>query len=105
MRIDLEARAKRSRLREILAPIASLFLAMLIGGLIVALMGKSPLQAFLVYFIEPLSAGWSLQDLAVKASPLVLIAVGLAFCYRANVWNIGAEGQFIPGGLVGSRLR
>ncbi|MGL5733838.1 MAG: ABC transporter permease, partial [Beijerinckiaceae bacterium] len=48
-----------------------------------------------------LSEGWSLQELAVKASPLVLIALGLAFCYRANVWNIGAEGQVIIGGALG----
>jgi simple sugar transport system permease protein len=104
MRIDLEARATRSALRDILAPVVALIIAMLIGGLIVALLQKSPLLAFEVYFVKPLSAGWSLQDLAVKASPLVLIATGLAFCFRANVWNIGAEGQFIAGGVLGSAL-
>ena len=74
---------------------------MAIGGLMVALMGKSPVQALFVYFVDPLSESWSLQEVAVKASPLVLIAVGLSFCFRANLWNIGAEGQFIMGGAMG----
>ena len=75
--------------------------AMLIGGALVAALGKSPVQAFFVYFVNPLMESWSLQELAVKASPLVLIAVGLCFCFRANLWNIGAEGQFIMGGAMG----
>src|SRR5580692_1447402 len=104
MRIDLYARAQRSTLREILAPVAALIVAILIGGIVVALMGRSPLEAFNVYFVEPLSQSYSLQAIAVKASPLILIAVGLAFCYRANLWNIGAEGQFIAGGALGGWL-
>ncbi|MDB5593998.1 MAG: inner-rane translocator [Hyphomicrobiales bacterium] len=101
MRIDLEARTARSTALEIIAPFAAFVVAVLIGGLVVALLGKSPLQAFSVYFIEPLSESWSLQEVAVKAAPLVLIAVGLSFCFRANLWNIGAEGQFVMGGLAG----
>ena len=104
MRIDLEPRGGRSRLLEVLAPFAALVLAMAIGGLVVALLGKSPLQAFQVYFVEPLSDSISLQELAVKASPLVIIAVGLTFCFRANFWNIGAEGQFVVGGALGGWL-
>lgn len=104
MRIDLEPRTNRSPALEIGAPIAALVAAILLGGLVVALLGKSPTRAFAVYFIEPLLAGWSLQEIAVKACPLVLIAVGLGFCFRANIWNIGAEGQFVVGGLAGGWL-
>jgi general nucleoside transport system permease protein len=104
MRIDLEARAQRSTLREILAPVGAMVVAIIIGGIVVALMGISPLAAFNVYFVEPLSQSYSLQAIAVKATPLVLIAVGLTFCYRANLWNIGAEGQFIAGGALGGWL-
>jgi len=104
MRIDLEARAQRSTLREVLAPVGAMIVAILIGGVVVALMGRSPATAFSVYFIEPLSQSYSLQAIAVKATPLILIAVGLAFCYRANLWNIGAEGQFIAGGALGGWL-
>ena len=85
MRIDLEARPQRSTLREILAPVAALIVAILIGGVVIALMGRSTIEAFNVYFVEPLSQSYSLQAIAVKATPLILIAVGLAFCYRANL--------------------
>src|SRR6202789_597438 len=104
MRIDLDARPQRSTLREILAPVGALIVAILIGGVVIALMGRSTLEAFDVYFVEPLSQSYSLQAIAVKAAPLILIAVGLAFCYRANLWNIGAEGQFIAGGALGGWL-
>ena len=104
MRIDLEARAQRSTLREILAPVVALIVAILIGGIVIALMGRSTVAAFNVYFVEPLSQSYSLQAIAVKATPLILNAVGHAFCYRANLWNIGAEGQFIAGGALGGWL-
>jgi general nucleoside transport system permease protein len=45
-----------------------------------------------VYFVEPLTDSFTLQEIAVKATPLVMIAVGLSLCYIANIWNIGAEG-------------
>lgn len=104
MRIDLEPRAGRSLALDIGAPAGALAFAILLGGIVVWLLGKSPAQAFMVYFVQPLMEGWSLQEVAVKACPLVLIAVGLSFCYRANVWNIGAEGQFVIGGLCGGWL-
>ena len=104
MRIDLEPRPQRSLLLDIAAPVGALLVAMVLGGIVVALLGKSPWEAFNVYFVDPLLEGWSLQELAVKACPLVLVAIGLSFCFRANIWNIGAEGQFIIGGLVGGWL-
>src|SRR5213078_1054331 len=57
-----------------------------------------------VYFIDPLTDSYSLQEIAVKATPLVMIAIGLSLCYLANVWNIGAEGQFLVGAVAGSWL-
>ena len=57
-----------------------------------------------VYFIDPLTDSYSLQEIAVKATPLVMIAIGLSLCYLANVWNIGAEGQFLIGAVAGSWL-
>jgi simple sugar transport system permease protein len=104
MRIDLEPRSRRSVILEVAAPIAALFVAVIIGGVVITLLGRSPIQAFEVYFLAPVSDLWSLQKLAIKASPLVLIAVGLSFCYRANLWNIGAEGQYIAGALLGGWL-
>jgi len=69
-----------------------------------AALGKNPITALSVYFVEPLTDSYSLVELAVKATPLVMIAVGLSLCYLANVWNIGAEGQFLIGAVCGSWL-
>jgi general nucleoside transport system permease protein len=55
-----------------------------------------------MFFVEPLKSAYALSELSIKATPLVLIALGLAVCFRSNVWNIGAEGQFILGALGGS---
>jgi simple sugar transport system permease protein len=104
MRLELVPRADPDARARALAPLFALLAAVLIGGVIVALMGRSPLAAFHVYFVQPLTQGWALQEIAVKATPLLIIAIGLSFCYRANLWNIGAEGQFIVGALVGSIL-
>ena len=104
MRIEMERRTAQSPVIEFLAPLLAVLAAVLIGGALLSAIGKSPQQAFFVYFVEPFSDVWSLQELAVKASPLILIASGLAFCYRANLWNIGAEGQFVIGGLVGGTI-
>jgi general nucleoside transport system permease protein len=81
------------------SPVAALAITVVIAALLFSLLGKSPGQA-LALFVEPLRSarGWS--ELAVKATPLVLIALGLAVAFRANVWNIGAEGQFIAGAIA-----
>ncbi|SFM33198.1 ABC transporter permease [Methylobacterium pseudosasicola] len=101
MRLDLVPRVGRSPLAAILAPALAFLASVLLGGVAVSLLGVSPAAAFSAYFIAPLSELWSLQEIALKAAPLALIATGLAFCYRANLWNIGAEGQFVVGGLAG----
>ncbi len=104
MRIELQPRLAPPRWLGVAAPVAAFAVALVIGGFIVAALGKSPVTAFRVYFVDPLTQDWSLEALAVKASPLVMIAVGLCFCFRANLWNIGAEGQFIAGGALGGAL-
>ena len=101
MRLDLSPRASRSPLLSAVTPIIAFVASILVGGLAVAILGVSPAAAFVTYFVTPLSEVWSLQEIALKAAPLALIATGLAFCYRANLWNIGAEGQFVVGGLAG----
>ena len=69
-------------------------------GLFTAL-GQDPLAAFHAFFIAPIDSTYDFGELLLKASPLMLIATGLAVGYRANVWNIGAEGQLIAGAIAG----
>jgi general nucleoside transport system permease protein len=86
------------------SPMIALGLTIVIGAVIFAIIGVDPLAALYVYFIKPLTALWSIEDLIVKMTPLVLMAVGLAISYLANTWNIGAEGQLALGAITGSIL-
>ncbi len=104
MRLDLIPRDDAGSMRTALAAILALVVAFMLGGLLVMAFGRSPGRAFEIFITEPLSQSWSLQEILVKAVPLTLIALGLAFCFRANRWNIGADGQFTIGGLVGGAL-
>ena len=99
--LRLERRARPSRLMRLAAaPLAAI--AMLsIGVLVLSMLGKNPAAAFNVFFVEPFTSMYGIGELLLKATPLMLCALGLAIGYRANVWNIGAEGQFIVGALAG----
>ncbi len=102
MHIALERRAERSATIAIASPLIAIALTLVTMAILFAILGKNPITALGVYFIEPLTDSYSLIEIAVKATPLVMIAVGLALCYIANVWNIGAEGQFLIGAVCGS---
>ncbi|TCT39338.1 ABC transporter permease [Martelella mediterranea] len=102
MRIELERRSDRSALFSIFSPVIALALTVIFGAVMFALLGKDPVEALYRFFIEPLFDVWSLHELMIKATPLIMIAVGLTVCYRSNIWNIGAEGQFTVGAIVGS---
>ena len=101
MLIELERRRAPSRAMMLASPAIAVALTVAVATLLLALVGVNPLRGLAVYFIEPLGTSWSLQELVVKASPLVMIAIGLAICFRANTWNIGAEGQYIAGAMLG----
>lgn len=104
MRFELTPRTTVSPLGRALAPVAAFITAFLIAGFVIWLMGRSPIAAFQVYVSQPLTDPWSLQELLVKATPLALIAIGLTYCFRANFWNIGAEGQYVMGAILGGWL-
>lgn len=104
MRIELERRVAASGLFAVVSPLLALMLTLLFGALMFWMLGKDPFHALYSFFVEPLLEVWSLHELAIKAAPLILIAVGLSVCYRSNNWNIGAEGQFTIGAITGSIL-
>jgi len=104
MQIVLERRAESSTLIAIASPLVAIALTLLSAIILFAILGKDPIAALDVYFLEPLLDRYSLSEVIVKASPLIMIGVGLSLCYLANVWNIGAEGQFVVGAVCGSWL-
>src|SRR5450830_1684789 len=96
----LEPRPQASRWWGLGSPLLALAITVLIGVALFMLLGKDPLRGLQVFFWEPLKSAYAIGELMVKATPLLLIALGLAVCYRSNVWNIGAEGQFVIGALA-----
>ena len=99
MRLKLETRAEPSRVMGYLSPLLAAVLTVIAGFILFSALGKNPLQAFYTFFIYPVHDLNGFAELLLKASPLMLIGVGLACGYRANVWNIGAEGQLVLGAI------
>ena len=102
--LKLEARPAPSRLMSIASPLLALAITVLIGIVLFVLLGKDPLRGLQAFLVDPLKSWYALSELAMKATPLLLIALGLALCFRSNVWNIGAEGQFIIGAIAASGI-
>src|SRR6201987_3070514 len=102
MQLVLEKRAERSTTIALVSPLIAILLTIVTVSVLFAILGKNPISALIVYFIDPLTDSYSLQEIAVKTTPLVMIAVGLSLFYLANAWNIGAEGQFLIGAVAGS---
>jgi general nucleoside transport system permease protein len=95
----LEPRQTPSRAMALASPAIALAATVVVAAVLFALLGKSPLAGLGAFFIEPLRGTRQLTEVALKATPLILCALGLAVAYRANVWNIGAEGQFLLGAI------
>ncbi|NBS48187.1 MAG: ABC transporter permease [Betaproteobacteria bacterium] len=100
--IRLEPRALPSPAWTWAAPFLALAITVLLGVMLFVALGKDPVAALKVFFWEPIKSPYALGELVVKATPLLIIALGLALCFRANVWNIGAEGQYVMGAIAAS---
>jgi general nucleoside transport system permease protein len=98
--LKLEVRPQPSKLMSMASPLLALAITVVIGVGLFLLLGKDPLRGLQVFFVEPVKSLYALSELSIKATPLILIALGLAVCYRSNVWNIGAEGQYVVGALA-----
>jgi len=97
--LRLEPRPQASKGWSYASPLLALAVTVLIGVVLFAVLGKDPVRGLQMFFWEPLKSAYAVGELMVKATPLLLIALGLAVCFRSNVWNIGAEGQFIVGAI------
>ncbi len=102
--IRLEPRVAPSRLMILLSPVIALAITVAIAAALFVALGKDPVRGLEVFLVEPLNGTRALTELGLKSTPLILCALGLALCYRSNVWNIGAEGQFLLGAIGGGGL-
>ncbi|MEM6492516.1 MAG: ABC transporter permease, partial [Pseudomonadota bacterium] len=87
---------------SLLAPVIAVALVMVTGAVVFSLLGYDGPSAIVAIFIEPAINPARWPDLGVKAAPLIIIAVGLSIGFRANAWNIGAEGQYVVGAICGT---
>ncbi len=106
--LRLEKRPTPSKAWTIATPVLAVIATMVAGGILFAILGKDPVEAIKIIFWDPLFseqfASYSRPQLLVKAGPLILIAIGLSFGFRAGIWNIGAEGQYIIGAITGAAV-
>jgi ABC-type uncharacterized transport system permease subunit len=102
MPLRLERRPEPSAAMQVAAPLIAAVITLVGGALLFAALGQDPVHAMRVFFLYPLKDLYGWSELLLKASPLMMIAMGLAVGFRANVWNIGAEGQYIAGAVAAS---
>ena len=102
--IRLEPRPAPSRFWSVMTPILAVILTVAAGALLFYALGYPAGEALYQFFVTPLETGYMRAELLVKATPLVLIGVGLAIGFRAGIWNIGAEGQLLMGALGGGAV-
>ena len=102
--LALEPRREPSRAMLYATPFLAFVLTLLAGFVLFWALGKDPLKALGLIFVTPLTSMRGVAELLVKSTPLILIATGLAFGFRAGIWNIGAEGQFTIGALTGGSV-
>lgn len=102
--LKLERRKEPSQAMLYLSPLLAVLFTILAGFVLFSALGKDPFRATILIFVTPLTSLNSIAELLVKATPLILIAVGLSVGFRAGVWNIGAEGQFTIGAISGGSV-
>ena len=103
--IILEKRPQPSRAWSLVTPVAAVLATMVFGGILFAVLGKNPVEAIRTIFWDPLFGEFAFYyrpQMLVKGAPLVLIAIGLSLGFKAGIWNIGAEGQYIMGAIIGA---
>jgi general nucleoside transport system permease protein len=102
MVIRLEARPQPSVTMTYASPLLAVALTLCAGIAVFAALGKDPVEGFRLFFLSPFKDTYGIAELILKATPLMLCALGLGIGFRANVWNIGAEGQFLVGAATAS---
>lgn len=104
MPIRLEKRRAPSTFMLYGTPVMAVAATIAAGAILFAALGFDPVATLKSYFISPLSTLYGVGELGVKAAPLAIIASGLALGFRANIWNIGAEGQLVIGAICGGGM-
>lgn len=88
------------RVFDLAVPLVAAGLALVLGAVMLSLLGANPLEGYAALFRGAFGSTNALADTAVRATPLLLVGLGICVAFRANVINIGGEGQMIMGALA-----
>ena len=105
--IRLEKRPTPSKVWSWATPLVAVLATMIAGDALFAALGTDPVVAIRTIFYDPILGEFAFYyrgQLLVKAGPLILIAIGLSLGFKAGIWNIGAEGQYIMGAIFGAAV-
>ncbi len=102
--LRLEKRPEPSELMKVASPLLAAVGMLVTGFFLFTALGRDPVEAFVAFFIKPLSSTYGIGEMLLLTTPLLLCGLGLAIGFRANVWNIGAEGQLTFGAIFGGGL-
>ncbi len=102
--IRIDRRNEYSNLIFYLSPLVAVFLTLLFGSLTFLFLNLDPIESFKIFFVSPISNPYGVSELFVKATPLAIIALGLSYCFKNNIYNIGAEGQLTMGAIFGGGI-
>jgi simple sugar transport system permease protein len=103
--VRFEKRPQPSKAFAYATPLLAVLATFVFGGMLFAALGKDPVESIVTIFWQPLFGEFAFYyrpQLLIKGAPLILIAIGLSLGFKAGIWNIGAEGQYIIGALVGA---
>ena len=94
-----EVRTARSIVLAVLTPIAAILLSLLIGAILITAVDVNPLRAYAALLTGAFGSLNGFSETLVKATPLMLVGLGIVFAFRTRIWNIGGEGQLLLGAL------
>lgn len=89
---------------HIVAPVAGGLIGLGIGALLILFAGANPFEAYAVLIGGAFGGPRQVQETILKAAPLLMMGLGLSVAFRARVWNIGGEGQYYIGALIGGAI-
>ncbi len=97
MTFDLSNRQRRLLAYSI--PVLAVFAALIFGAVMLILLGANPIEGYTEMLVGAFGSSDALIATTLKATPLLFVGIGIVIAFRANVINIGAEGQLVLGGL------
>jgi simple sugar transport system permease protein len=104
MRLRLERREETPLHIQILLPLAAILVALVLCGALVRLAGANVLEAYSILFRSNFQTTYDIQDMLVKAAPLLFTGLAVVVAFRAKFWNIGAEGQLMAGAIAAAYI-